>query len=177
MLTHEGWTYVTLMLRIHAQGGPVADDVGSLAAATKLPPRKVAETLAVLGEAGKVVLTVDGRLDMPETHAELAWRGSHAAHLLEPNPYLIGRRAPPNWQALRELVFGRDGSFCRYCLDDEGPFEIDHILARARGGSDHPDNLGVACRPCNRSKGAKLIEEWQQSSSKIAPSAEDIDVL
>jgi hypothetical protein len=29
------------------------------------------------------------------------------------------------------------------------PLEIDHIMPRARGGSDAEDNLWLACRACN----------------------------
>lgn len=30
---------------------------------------------------------------------------------------------------------------------------IEHILPKSEGGSDHPDNLGAACIPCNSSRG------------------------
>lgn len=33
--------------------------------------------------------------------------------------------------------------------------EIDHIVPEALGGSGEPENLQLARRPCNRSKGAK----------------------
>jgi len=33
------------------------------------------------------------------------------------------------------------------------PLEIDHIIPRARGGSDAEDNLWLACRACNLFKG------------------------
>lgn len=32
--------------------------------------------------------------------------------------------------------------------------EVDHIIPRAGGGSDHISNLGTSCRDCNRGKGA-----------------------
>lgn len=41
-----------------------------------------------------------------------------------------------------------------------GPFHIDHVLAVANGGTDALDNLVVACKPCNLSKGSKTVEEW-----------------
>ncbi|WP_079596606.1 HNH endonuclease [Arthrobacter sp. P2b] len=31
--------------------------------------------------------------------------------------------------------------------------ETDHVIAYARGGQDHVDNLAACCRGCNQSKG------------------------
>lgn len=31
--------------------------------------------------------------------------------------------------------------------------EFDHVIAEYHGGSSEPDNIVLACRPCNRSKG------------------------
>ena len=33
--------------------------------------------------------------------------------------------------------------------------EIDHVIPEHHGGPSTPDNLTLACRPCNRRKGAK----------------------
>ena len=33
--------------------------------------------------------------------------------------------------------------------------EIDHIIPESHGGASTPDNLTLACRRCNRRKGAK----------------------
>lgn len=48
---------------------------------------------------------------------------------------------------------------CAYC-DSTQQIEIDHIVPLARGGTHTPENLAPACRSCNRSKGAFLLEEW-----------------
>lgn len=62
---------------------------------------------------------------------------------------------------LRISIGVRDNWTCGYCGSTEGPFDIDHIVPIARGGSySDPDNLICACAPCNRSKGAKLVSEW-----------------
>lgn len=62
------------------------------------------------------------------------------------------------WMEIRkemtELVFKRDGKFCRRCgtIDD---LTIDHIFPLIRGGESNLENLQVLCRPCNSSKGGK----------------------
>lgn len=73
---------------------------------------------------------------------------------------VFGREREPISETTRSQVFARDGRICTYCCTIEGPFEIDHIIAVANGGSNHLDNLCVACKPCNRSKGALSLKEW-----------------
>jgi len=65
-----------------------------------------------------------------------------------------------SWSAARKAVFERDGLRCTYCGSEEGPFEVDHIVPRSRGGSNCPSNLTVACRPCNISKFNHPVEVW-----------------
>lgn len=58
--------------------------------------------------------------------------------------------------ATRRRIFERDGGRCVHCecALDCGNFHVDHLLAIARGGSDHDDNLAASCPPCNLAKGA-----------------------
>jgi HNH endonuclease len=57
---------------------------------------------------------------------------------------------------------------CEYCgkeLDatsgKPNSYEADHRMPYAKGGPTTPENLAPACRTCNRSKGAKALEEWK----------------
>lgn len=61
---------------------------------------------------------------------------------------------------IRATVAAREGKRCTYCGDTDGPFDFDHIFPKARGGTDAPSNLTLACASCNRSKGAKTLREW-----------------
>lgn len=36
----------------------------------------------------------------------------------------------------------------------------DHVLPTRRGGSDDPENIVLACHPCNSSKKGRTPEEW-----------------
>lgn len=67
---------------------------------------------------------------------------------------------PSMSQATRERIFERDGRVCAYCSTEDGPFHIDHRQPVSRGGSSRDDNLCVACAPCNFSKAASLVSEW-----------------
>src|SRR5690606_22172306 len=64
------------------------------------------------------------------------------------------RRCIP--RAVRREVFARDGEQCTYVdaagnrCPERGYLELDHVHARALGGSDEVDNLRVLCRLHNR---------------------------
>lgn len=51
-------------------------------------------------------------------------------------------------------ILERDGFQCGYCgrPASESVLEVDHIVARSRGGTDDPSNLVSACFDCNRGK-------------------------
>ncbi len=49
---------------------------------------------------------------------------------------------------------------CAYCDKTDGPFELDHIRPRSRGGSNRISNLCLACHACNQAKGDKTAAEW-----------------
>lgn len=66
------------------------------------------------------------------------------------------------WNARRFEIIERDGGICQYCRAPATPPHVDHIIPVSRGGSFDHSNLCVACPPCNKSKGAKLVAEWRR---------------
>lgn len=62
------------------------------------------------------------------------------------------RPIPANTQA---KVKRRD-KVCRYCGNDSGPYEIDHVVPVALGGTNRLGNLVLACKDCNGKKGARV---------------------
>lgn len=58
------------------------------------------------------------------------------------------------------LVRERASGCCEYCqmpqTSDDLPFQIEHIVAKQHGGTDDPENLALACVPCNLYKGPNL---------------------
>jgi len=59
---------------------------------------------------------------------------------------------PPDWARRRARVLERDGHRCQLatpgrCIGQAS--EVDHIIARWRGGSHEADNLRAVCSPCH----------------------------
>jgi 5-methylcytosine-specific restriction endonuclease McrA len=46
---------------------------------------------------------------------------------------------------------------CAYCAKENIPLQIEHIVARAKGGSNRGSNLTLACEKCNTAKGTQEI--------------------
>lgn len=78
------------------------------------------------------------------------------------------RRTPPT---IQDLVRQRAGRRCEYCHTSEQwqyiPFTVDHIIPLARGGSDNPDNLALACFHCNRRKADRLTAVDPDSGEEV----------
>lgn len=62
---------------------------------------------------------------------------------------------PPELAALVEGYQALARS-CDYCGTTKGRIVLEHIVPKARGGSDGAENLASACDPCNSRKGAQL---------------------
>jgi 5-methylcytosine-specific restriction endonuclease McrA len=54
------------------------------------------------------------------------------------------------------FLIQRDGNHCKYCKSTTKTLTVDHIIPPGQGGTDHVDNLCLACRQCNSSKSNKL---------------------
>ncbi len=60
---------------------------------------------------------------------------------------------------VREYLLEKWGRACAYCGAEYVPLQVEHIVAKARGGSNRVTNLTLACEPCNQRKGAKSVEK------------------
>jgi hypothetical protein len=61
---------------------------------------------------------------------------------------------------LREYLLAKWNHACAYCSATDVPLNLDHIIPRARGGSNRVSNLVCSCVECNQEKGARSIEEF-----------------
>jgi len=63
-------------------------------------------------------------------------------------------------------IYGRTSGYCHIChkkvafknygqREARGAWEVEHSVPRAKGGTNHLNNLYPACIPCNRAKGTR----------------------
>ena len=65
---------------------------------------------------------------------------------------------------LREFIFSKTKGRCSYC--EEKATEIDHIVPRAKGGTNSTYNLTPACRSCNEKKSNLSLKEFGKLMNK-----------
>lgn len=77
----------------------------------------------------------------------------------------MSRTSTARWQRTRSIAIRRaldEGKtrcpICGVHMDFEqsgtpSSIEADHVLPHSMGGPDHPDNVQIICRTCNRRKG------------------------
>ena len=53
-------------------------------------------------------------------------------------------------------VYGSYCWWCGKCLTEE-EMTIEHLLPRSRGGSNSDENLRLACKSCNQSRGNSIF--------------------
>lgn len=61
------------------------------------------------------------------------------------------------WDKLRLTILARDSYLCQPCLTKGRPTpatQVDHIIAKAQGGTDDADNLQAICTDCHKDKTA-----------------------
>jgi 5-methylcytosine-specific restriction endonuclease McrA len=68
---------------------------------------------------------------------------------------------------IKEYLLTKWGRKCAYCGIEKVPFEIEHILAKSKGGSNRVSNLCLSCHPCNQSKGNKPVEEFLKKKPDV----------
>jgi 5-methylcytosine-specific restriction endonuclease McrA len=67
----------------------------------------------------------------------------------------------------REYLLEKWGRKCAYCGAEHVPLQIEHIKARAKGGTNNISNLTLACEPCNTRKGTKDITVFLKNKPDV----------
>ena len=84
--------------------------------------------------------------------------GAHRTDI--PSRTDLGKLPRYNSPENRKLLYGEQGGHCAGCADHFEPrhLEVDHIIARKRGGTGHVNNLQLLCGNCNRIKGDRGMD-------------------
>jgi len=67
----------------------------------------------------------------------------------------------------REYLLEKWGRKCAYCGIEHVPLQIEHIKARANGGTNNIANLTLACEPCNRRKGTQDLAVFLKAKPEV----------
>ena len=72
----------------------------------------------------------------------------------------LGKLPRYNSSKNRTLLYGQQQGHCAGCGThfEARHLEVDHIISRAKGGTDHIENLQLLCGSCNRIKGDRGME-------------------
>ena len=78
----------------------------------------------------------------------------------------LGKLPPPS--AHKDLLYGKQSGQCGGCvvMFPKRNLTIDHIVPKAKGGTDHVENLWLLCGACNSSKGTKTQVEFLKERVK-----------
>jgi 5-methylcytosine-specific restriction endonuclease McrA len=68
---------------------------------------------------------------------------------------------------VREYLLEKWKRECAYCGAKDIPLQIEHIQARAKGGTNRVSNLCLACEKCNQAKGTQDIRVFLANKPEI----------
>ena len=82
----------------------------------------------------------------------------------------LGQLLSYNSAVNRKHLYGEQGGPCAGCSEHFKPqhLEVDHIIAVAKGGTDHISNLQLLCGHCNRVKGDRGMEYLRTKLQLVA---------
>jgi hypothetical protein len=69
-----------------------------------------------------------------------------------------GLGSPGDYSRFRPALITRDGEACIYCSSTDN-LCVDHMVPIVQGGTDHIDNLALACKACNSGKSGRTPDQ------------------
>ena len=68
---------------------------------------------------------------------------------------------------VREYLLEKFGRKCVYCGAENVPLNIEHVVPKARGGSNRISNLVLSCENCNKKKDAQPVEVFLKNRPEV----------
>lgn len=68
---------------------------------------------------------------------------------------------------VREYLLNKWERKCTYCQVKDVPLQVEHVVPKAKGGSNRISNLCLACDKCNKKKGTLDIKEFLVSKPDL----------
>lgn len=119
-----------------------------------LPP-SVSSKLAAMLKAVQLVATL---LPVRQVNVELASFDTQRMRVPEISGLQYQQGNLLGYQ-VREYLLAKWQRACPYCGATEIALQVEHLIPKARGGSDSVSNLTLACGPCNQRKGNSTAAE------------------
>jgi 5-methylcytosine-specific restriction endonuclease McrA len=68
---------------------------------------------------------------------------------------------------IREYLLEKWERQCSYCGAKDIPLQVEHIVPRAKGGTNRISNLALACEKCNIAKGTQNIKDFLKKKPEV----------
>ena len=78
---------------------------------------------------------------------------------------------------IRNYLLEKHGRKCFYCNKEVSTFEVEHMIPKAKGGSNRIDNLTLSCHSCNQKKGTLTAEEFIKQTLPVEKAAKKLKQL
>jgi 5-methylcytosine-specific restriction endonuclease McrA len=69
---------------------------------------------------------------------------------------------------VREYILEKWERKCTYCSQENVPLQIEHIVPKAKGGTNRISNLCLACEKCNQKKGTRDLKDFLNHNSELS---------
>ena len=147
------------LLCLASKNDGILPQIADIAFALRLQPPKATHLMQTLTAAGLIDQMPNGDMK-PHNWDGRQFKNDNSTDRVQ--KYREKRKANGlpalgDYGKFRAALFERDGDLCVYC-ESPDRLVVDHMFPINLGGTDHPDNLCLACKSCNAGKSGRTPE-------------------